>query len=127
MLETRGSGKVTTMEARANKTKGIRNYKKVGHITQNCRTPVAARNQRTHTCYKCGSLRHYKRVCSIVKFQNRVDMIHGRMMAPKPKTMQDAIEIATKLMDKKISTLVERQAENKRKLDDTSKNNQNQQ
>ncbi|GJZ17457.1 putative reverse transcriptase domain-containing protein [Tanacetum coccineum] len=39
------------------------------------------------------------------------------MMASKPKTMQDAIEIATELMDKKISTLAERQAKNKRKLD----------
>ncbi|GJT21096.1 putative reverse transcriptase domain-containing protein [Tanacetum coccineum] len=37
---------------------------------------------------------------------------------------QDAIEFATKLMDKKISTLAERQAENKRKLDN---NNQTQQ
>nr|GEV81386.1 putative reverse transcriptase domain-containing protein [Tanacetum cinerariifolium] len=45
----------------------------------------------------------------------------------KRVTMQDAIEIATKLMNKKISTLVVRQAENKRKLDNTSKNNQNQQ
>ncbi|GKG48488.1 hypothetical protein Tco_0510373, partial [Tanacetum coccineum] len=45
----------------------------------------------------------------------------------KPKTMKDAIEFSTKLMDKKISTLAERQAENKRKFDDTSKNNQNQQ
>ncbi|GJR45881.1 hypothetical protein Tco_1313984 [Tanacetum coccineum] len=54
-------------------------------------------------------------------------MIHGRVMASKPKTMQDAIEIATKLMDKKINTLTKRQAENKRKFDDTSKNNQNQQ
>ncbi|GKA03668.1 reverse transcriptase domain-containing protein [Tanacetum coccineum] len=45
------------------------------------------------------------------------DMIHESVMAYKPKTMQDAIEFATKLMDKKISTLVERQAENKRKLD----------
>ncbi|GJS42145.1 reverse transcriptase domain-containing protein [Tanacetum coccineum] len=102
-----------------------RNCKKVGHITQNCRTPAAARNQRTHTCYECGSLRHYKSECPIVKF--RVDMIHGRVMASKPKTMQDAIKFATKLMDKKISTLAERQAKNKRKLDHTSKNNQNQQ
>ncbi|GJT06092.1 RNA-directed DNA polymerase, eukaryota [Tanacetum coccineum] len=31
--------------------------------------------------------------------------------------MQDAIEIATELMDKKIRTLAERQAENKRKFD----------
>ncbi|GJZ58003.1 hypothetical protein Tco_0613497 [Tanacetum coccineum] len=30
------------------------NYKKVGHITQNCRTPAAARNQQTLTYYECG-------------------------------------------------------------------------
>nr|GEW06100.1 reverse transcriptase domain-containing protein [Tanacetum cinerariifolium] len=65
---------VTTMEARANKTKGIR-----------------------------------------------------RVRASKPKTMQDAIEIATKLMNKKISTLVECQTKDKKRLDNTSKNNQNQQ
>nr|GEZ20775.1 hypothetical protein [Tanacetum cinerariifolium] len=52
------------------------------------------------------------------------DMIHGSVMASKPKTMQDEIEFATELMDKKISTLAERQAENKRKLDN---NNQAQQ
>ncbi|GJY13841.1 hypothetical protein Tco_0383150 [Tanacetum coccineum] len=44
------------------------------------------------------------------------DMIHGSVMASKPKTMQDTIEFATELMDKKISTLAECQAENKRKL-----------
>ncbi|GKA48386.1 hypothetical protein Tco_0741344 [Tanacetum coccineum] len=43
------------------------------------------------------------------------DMIHGSVMTSRPKTMQDAIEMETKLMDKKISTLVERQAENKKK------------
>ncbi|GJR08629.1 reverse transcriptase domain-containing protein [Tanacetum coccineum] len=97
------------------------NYKKVGHITQNCRTPTAARNQRTRTCYECGSLRYYKSECPIVKFSNRVVMIHGRVMASKPKTMQDAIEIATKLMGKKISTsLFKRQAKNKRKLDNNN-------
>ncbi|GKB38337.1 putative reverse transcriptase domain-containing protein, partial [Tanacetum coccineum] len=52
------------------------------------------------------------------------DMIHGSLMASKPKTMQDAIVFVTELMDKKISTLAERQAENKRKLDN---NNQAQQ
>ncbi|GJX81516.1 hypothetical protein Tco_0330997 [Tanacetum coccineum] len=36
------------------------------------------------------------------------DMIHGSVMATKPKTMQDAIEFATELMDKKISTLCEK-------------------
>ncbi|GJZ75280.1 reverse transcriptase domain-containing protein [Tanacetum coccineum] len=87
-------------------------------------TPVAARNQQTRTCYECGSMRHYKSECPIVKFQNRVDMIRGRVMASKPKTMQDVIAFATDLMDKKISTLTEHQAENKRKLDN---NNQAQQ
>nr|GEW91717.1 hypothetical protein [Tanacetum cinerariifolium] len=114
MLATSGSGKVTTMEARANKTKGIR-------------TPATAKNQQTRTCYECGNLRHYKSECPIVKFQKHVDMIHGGVRASNPKTMQVAIEIETKLMNKKISTFVVRQAENKRKLDNTSKNNQNQQ
>nr|GFD48581.1 hypothetical protein [Tanacetum cinerariifolium] len=52
------------------------------------------------------------------------DMIHESVIASKPKTMQDATEFATELMDKKISTILERQAENKRKLDN---NNQAQQ
>ncbi|GKA26995.1 reverse transcriptase domain-containing protein [Tanacetum coccineum] len=77
------------------------NCKKVDHMTRDCRNPAAARNQRTHACYECGSLRHFKSECPIVKFQKRVD--------------------------KKISTLAERQAENKRKLNNTSNNNQNQQ
>ncbi|GJV43537.1 putative reverse transcriptase domain-containing protein [Tanacetum coccineum] len=33
------------------------------------------------------------------------DMIHGSVIASKPKTMQDVIEFATELMDKKIHTL----------------------
>ncbi|GJW99496.1 putative reverse transcriptase domain-containing protein [Tanacetum coccineum] len=44
------------------------------------------------------------------------DMIYGSVMASKPKTIQDAIEFATELIDKKISTFAERQAENKRKV-----------
>ncbi|GJS34554.1 putative reverse transcriptase domain-containing protein [Tanacetum coccineum] len=55
------------------------------------------------------------------------DMIHGCVMATKHKTMQDVIKFATELMDKKISTLAERQGKNKRKFEDTSMNNQNQQ
>ncbi|GJX05201.1 putative reverse transcriptase domain-containing protein [Tanacetum coccineum] len=46
------------------------------------------------------------------------DTIHGSVMATKPKTMQDAIEFATKLMDKKINTWAERQADNKRRNGD---------
>ncbi|GJT95686.1 putative reverse transcriptase domain-containing protein [Tanacetum coccineum] len=51
------------------------------------------------------------------------DMIHGSVVASKPKTMQEATEIATELMDKRIHTFVDRQTENKRKQD----NNQQQQ
>ncbi|GJU58931.1 putative reverse transcriptase domain-containing protein [Tanacetum coccineum] len=53
------------------------------------------------------------------------DMIHGSVMASKPKTMQDAIEFATEIMDKKIRTFAERQSENKRKQDDNQQQQQN--
>ncbi|GJV32600.1 hypothetical protein Tco_1393000 [Tanacetum coccineum] len=36
------------------------------------------------------------------------DMIHGSVMASKPKTMQDAVEFVTELVDKKIRTFAER-------------------
>ncbi|GJS57460.1 putative reverse transcriptase domain-containing protein [Tanacetum coccineum] len=51
------------------------------------------------------------------------DMIHGSVVASKPKTMQEAVDITTELMDKKIRTFVDRQTDNKRKRD----NNQQQQ
>ncbi|GKB46751.1 reverse transcriptase domain-containing protein [Tanacetum coccineum] len=53
------------------------------------------------------------------------DMIHGSVVASKPKTMQEAIEIATELMDKKIHTFAERQTKNKRKQDDNQQQQQN--
>ncbi|GKD98850.1 putative reverse transcriptase domain-containing protein [Tanacetum coccineum] len=52
-------------------------------------------------------------------------MIHESVMASKPKTMQDAIEFATELMDKKIRTFADRQSENKRKQDDNKQQQQN--
>ncbi|GJR47063.1 putative reverse transcriptase domain-containing protein [Tanacetum coccineum] len=55
------------------------------------------------------------------------DMIYGNIVASRPKTMQEAIEMATELMDKRVSTMAERQAENKRKFENTSRSNQNQQ
>ncbi|GJZ18562.1 putative reverse transcriptase domain-containing protein [Tanacetum coccineum] len=51
------------------------------------------------------------------------EMIHGSVVASKPNTMQEATEIATKLMDKRIRTFAEHQTKNKRKQD----NNQQQQ
>ncbi|GJQ99555.1 putative reverse transcriptase domain-containing protein [Tanacetum coccineum] len=55
------------------------------------------------------------------------DIILGNVKPSKPKTMQEAIEFTTELMDDKTHAYPERQAENKRKYDDLSKNNQNQQ
>ncbi|GKE38053.1 hypothetical protein Tco_1461458, partial [Tanacetum coccineum] len=55
------------------------------------------------------------------------DMIQGSVMDSKPKRMHDAIEFSTELMDQKIRSLADHQAENKRKFDDTLRNNQNQQ
>nr|GEX50410.1 reverse transcriptase domain-containing protein [Tanacetum cinerariifolium] len=43
------------------------------------------------------------------------DVIYRSVMALRPKTMQEAIEMATKLMDKRNNTFAERQAENKQK------------
>nr|GFA87550.1 hypothetical protein [Tanacetum cinerariifolium] len=55
------------------------------------------------------------------------DIIHGSVVASKPKTMQEGIEIATELMDKKIRTFPERETASKRKFKNTSRNTQNQQ
>ncbi|GJR82659.1 putative reverse transcriptase domain-containing protein [Tanacetum coccineum] len=55
------------------------------------------------------------------------DLIYSSVVASKPKTMQEAIEMATDLMDRRINTLAERQTENKRKFEDAPRNNQTQQ
>nr|GEZ11447.1 retrovirus-related Pol polyprotein from transposon 17.6 [Tanacetum cinerariifolium] len=54
------------------------------------------------------------------------DMIHGSVVASKPKTMQEAIEIATELMDKKIRTFDERETASKRKGTANTNNANNQ-
>nr|GFC58418.1 hypothetical protein [Tanacetum cinerariifolium]GFC58517.1 hypothetical protein [Tanacetum cinerariifolium] len=54
-------------------------------------------------------------------------MIHGSVVASKPKTMQEAIEIATELMDKKVRTYAERETASKRNLKNTSRTTWNQQ
>nr|GFB54296.1 reverse transcriptase domain-containing protein [Tanacetum cinerariifolium] len=54
------------------------------------------------------------------------DMIHGSVVASKPKTMQEAIEIATELMDKKVRTFTERETASKRKFENTARTTRNQ-
>nr|GEX36022.1 hypothetical protein [Tanacetum cinerariifolium] len=56
-----------------------------------------------------------------------LDMIHGSVKASKPQSMQEAIKFSTEMMDKKMPTHIERQAEHKRDFDDISRNNQHQQ
>ncbi|GKB14371.1 putative reverse transcriptase domain-containing protein [Tanacetum coccineum] len=55
------------------------------------------------------------------------DNIHGNVMSARPKTLDFAIELANDLMDQKLRTYAERQNENKRKVDDSSINNHQQQ
>ncbi|GJZ67947.1 putative reverse transcriptase domain-containing protein [Tanacetum coccineum] len=55
------------------------------------------------------------------------DIIQGSVMASKLKVMQDAIKFVNDLIDQKIRTFAKIQAENKRKLDDNSRNNHTQQ
>nr|GEU33361.1 hypothetical protein [Tanacetum cinerariifolium] len=52
------------------------------------------------------------------------DNIHGNVMSARPKTLDEAIELANDLIDHKLRTYAERQTESKRKFDN---NNQAQQ
>ncbi|GJX89110.1 hypothetical protein Tco_0341124 [Tanacetum coccineum] len=52
------------------------------------------------------------------------DMIQGNAMSTKPKTMEEAIEMANNLIDQKLRTLAERPIENKsKKQDDNFRDN----
>ncbi|GJV59626.1 reverse transcriptase domain-containing protein, partial [Tanacetum coccineum] len=46
------------------------NCNRVGHLTRDCRSPAAANNQRTLTCYECGNQMHYRSDCPKLKNQN---------------------------------------------------------
>nr|GEU88624.1 reverse transcriptase domain-containing protein [Tanacetum cinerariifolium] len=51
------------------------------------------------------------------------DNIYGSVKASKPKTLDETIELANDLIDQKLRTYAERQTDNKRKADDSSRNN----
>ncbi|GJS53931.1 putative reverse transcriptase domain-containing protein [Tanacetum coccineum] len=47
----------------------------------------------------------------------------GTVKSARPKTLDETIELANDLMDQKLRTYAERQSDNKRKADDSSRNN----
>ncbi|GJU11668.1 putative reverse transcriptase domain-containing protein [Tanacetum coccineum] len=51
------------------------------------------------------------------------DNIYGNAKSARPKTLDETIELANDLMDQKLRTYAERQSDNKRKADDSSRNN----
>nr|GEY67092.1 putative reverse transcriptase domain-containing protein [Tanacetum cinerariifolium] len=55
------------------------------------------------------------------------EMIQGNVMSYEPKSMQKAIEFANDQMDQKLLGISDCQADNKRKFDNTSRNQQDQQ
>ncbi|GJR19264.1 putative reverse transcriptase domain-containing protein [Tanacetum coccineum] len=51
------------------------------------------------------------------------DNIYGNVKSARPKTLDETIELANDLMDQKLRTYAERQTDNKRKADDSFRNN----
>ncbi|GKB16878.1 putative reverse transcriptase domain-containing protein [Tanacetum coccineum] len=51
------------------------------------------------------------------------DNIYGNVKSARPKTLDETIELANDLMDQKLCTYAKRQSDNKRKADDSSRNN----
>ncbi|GKC03898.1 putative reverse transcriptase domain-containing protein [Tanacetum coccineum] len=51
------------------------------------------------------------------------DNIYGNVKSARPKMLDETIELANDLMDQKLHTYAEMQSNNKRKADDSSKNN----
>nr|GEX92644.1 hypothetical protein [Tanacetum cinerariifolium] len=60
----------------------------------------------------------------IDKYVSRLpDNIYESVKASKPKTLDETIELANDLMDQKLCTYIERQSNNKRKAEDSYRNN----
>nr|GFD18210.1 hypothetical protein [Tanacetum cinerariifolium] len=51
------------------------------------------------------------------------DNIYGRVKASKPKSLDETFELANDLMDQKLRTYAEKKTNNKRKADDSFRNN----
>ncbi|GJT38501.1 putative reverse transcriptase domain-containing protein [Tanacetum coccineum] len=67
-------------------------------------------------------------ICNLVEQVHQLDFldnIYGNVKnhSARPKTLDETIELANDLMDQKLRTYAERQSDNKRKADDSSRNN----
>ncbi|GJW54099.1 hypothetical protein Tco_0098184 [Tanacetum coccineum] len=104
-------------------------------IDQGVTAALAARdaNRNGNDSHTLGTgARRTERVARECTYQDFISALLCIQKAPRraqtrpsqPKTMQEATEMATELMDKKISTFAERQAENKRKLDNNHQSQQ---
>ncbi|GKF69937.1 putative reverse transcriptase domain-containing protein, partial [Tanacetum coccineum] len=51
------------------------------------------------------------------------DNIYGNVKSARPKTLDATIDLSNDLMDQKLRTYMERQSDNKRKTDDSFRNN----
>ncbi|GJR24391.1 putative reverse transcriptase domain-containing protein [Tanacetum coccineum] len=88
-------------------TTSVTNAQLQAMINQGITATLAARDANRNTngddCHISGAGEDVSR--RIEKYVDGLpDMIHGSVVASKPKTMQDAVEITTELMDKKIRT-----------------------
>nr|GFC75526.1 hypothetical protein [Tanacetum cinerariifolium] len=96
-------------------------------IDQGVTAALAARDALRKLALLCGRM-FSEEADKIEKYvEGLLDMIHGSVVASKPNTMQEAIKIATELMDKKVCNFAERETASKRKLENTSRTTRNQQ
>ncbi|GKA04260.1 reverse transcriptase domain-containing protein, partial [Tanacetum coccineum] len=106
--------------------------KRYGHTTTDCRvnTNNNNNNNNNNKNQKAGAYTKFlaDETEKIDKYISGLpDNIHGNVMSTRPKTLDDAIELANDLMDQILRTYTERQNEKKRKADDSSRNNHHQQ
>nr|GFA46317.1 putative reverse transcriptase domain-containing protein [Tanacetum cinerariifolium] len=87
---------------------GVRRTKRVGHEAAYGMPWKTLVKMMTEKYCPRNEIRKLEMKLWDLKVKGLPDMIHGSVVASKPKTMQEAIEIATELMDKKIRTFDKR-------------------
>ncbi|GJX57076.1 reverse transcriptase domain-containing protein [Tanacetum coccineum] len=93
------------------------NCKKVDHMTQECRNPTAARNQRTHTCYgdKIRALEKERDDLQlnvseqrkhVLEIQNAQTVLKRKLNANEDKYLDDVLNLEAKLKRMKMCSKV---------------------